>query len=245
MSSIWLFTIVAGTTVLLWEESFLRLWVGERYYPGPAAILMVMLMVLQFALIRTDANIIDLTLNLREEGASRRALGRSLRRPRVVLPRPDGHGDHRPRPRIHRGTHDPERELPADDRPAAGHPTRATAEGDRPAGARDRRALRRRERARRRRSRRLVAGPRPVRRGVGRGRRDPRVLRADCRPRRGSSCGIGSARWCDSRERTSGARTARCGWRSSRPTWTAGAPSERWRSSPAGSRIGDTTSISC
>ena len=67
MSLIWLFTIVAGTTVLLWEESFLRLWVGERYYPGGAAILMVMLMVLQFALIRTDANIIDLTLNLRKK----------------------------------------------------------------------------------------------------------------------------------------------------------------------------------
>jgi O-antigen/teichoic acid export membrane protein len=67
MSSIWLFTIVAGTTVLVWEESFLRLWVGERYYPGSAAILMIMLMVLQFALIRTDANIIDLTLNLRRK----------------------------------------------------------------------------------------------------------------------------------------------------------------------------------
>jgi O-antigen/teichoic acid export membrane protein len=67
MSLIWLFTIVAGTTVLVWEESFLRLWVGERYYPGSAAILMIMLMVLQFALIRTDANIIDLTLNLRRK----------------------------------------------------------------------------------------------------------------------------------------------------------------------------------
>jgi O-antigen/teichoic acid export membrane protein len=66
MSLIWLFTIVAGTTVLIWEESFLRLWV-HGYYPGPAAILMIMLMVLQFALIRTDANIIDLTLNLRRK----------------------------------------------------------------------------------------------------------------------------------------------------------------------------------
>lgn len=66
MASIWLFTIVAGTTVLVWEESFLRLWVGG-YYPGSAAILMIMLMVLQFALIRTDANIIDLTLNLRRK----------------------------------------------------------------------------------------------------------------------------------------------------------------------------------
>jgi len=67
MSLIWLFTIVAGATVLLWEESFLRLWVGPGYYPGSATILMVMLMVLQFALIRTDANIIDLTLNLRRK----------------------------------------------------------------------------------------------------------------------------------------------------------------------------------
>ena len=67
MSLIWLFTIVAGASVLLWEESFLRLWVGVKYYPGSAAILMVMLMVLQFALIRTDANIIDLTLNLRRK----------------------------------------------------------------------------------------------------------------------------------------------------------------------------------
>jgi O-antigen/teichoic acid export membrane protein len=49
MSLIWLFTIVAGTTVLVWEESFLRLWVGERYYPGSTAILRIMLKVLQFA----------------------------------------------------------------------------------------------------------------------------------------------------------------------------------------------------
>lgn len=67
MILVWLMTIVAGATVLLWVESFLRLWVGERYYPGAATMLMIMLMVLQFALIRTDANIIDLTLNLRRK----------------------------------------------------------------------------------------------------------------------------------------------------------------------------------
>ena len=64
---IWLFTVVSGTTVLTWEGSFLRLWVGPQYDPGTAALLTVMLMVLQFALIRTDANIIDLTLNLRRK----------------------------------------------------------------------------------------------------------------------------------------------------------------------------------
>ncbi len=67
MAMVWVFTVVAGATVLLWVESFLRLWVGERYYPGATAMLMIMLMVLQFALIRTDANIIDLTLNLRRK----------------------------------------------------------------------------------------------------------------------------------------------------------------------------------
>jgi O-antigen/teichoic acid export membrane protein len=67
MSLVWLVTVVAGATVLLWVESFLRLWVGARYYPGAPAMLMIMLMVLQFSLIRTDANIIDLTLNLRRK----------------------------------------------------------------------------------------------------------------------------------------------------------------------------------
>jgi O-antigen/teichoic acid export membrane protein len=64
---VWLMTTIAGTTVLLWEETFLRAWVGARYYPGPGATLLIMVMVMQFALIRTDANIIDLTLNLRRK----------------------------------------------------------------------------------------------------------------------------------------------------------------------------------
>lgn len=67
MAMVWLFTVATGATVLLWVESFLRLWVGARYYPGPRPMLMIMLMVLQFSLIRTDANIIDLTLNLRRK----------------------------------------------------------------------------------------------------------------------------------------------------------------------------------
>jgi O-antigen/teichoic acid export membrane protein len=67
ISLIWLLMTVAGATVLMWGESFLRVWVGQRYYPGTAPMLMIMLMVLQLALIRTDANIIDLTLNLRRK----------------------------------------------------------------------------------------------------------------------------------------------------------------------------------
>jgi O-antigen/teichoic acid export membrane protein len=64
MTMIWLMTVVAGATTLVWEESFLALWVGPEYYPGNLTMLAIVVMVLQFALIRTDANIIDLTLTI-------------------------------------------------------------------------------------------------------------------------------------------------------------------------------------
>ena len=61
----WLIATASGAVFLLWQESFLRLWVGEQYYPGRLATLLIILMVLQFAFIRNDAAIIDLTLKLR------------------------------------------------------------------------------------------------------------------------------------------------------------------------------------
>jgi O-antigen/teichoic acid export membrane protein len=61
----WLLATAAGAAFLMWQESFLRLWVGEQYYPGRLATLLIILMVLQFAFIRNDAAIIDLTLKLR------------------------------------------------------------------------------------------------------------------------------------------------------------------------------------
>src|SRR5204863_6752993 len=67
MSLVWLFSIATGAAILIWEESFLRLWVGPQYYPGAATMLMIVLSVLQFSLIRTDTNIIDLTLDLRHK----------------------------------------------------------------------------------------------------------------------------------------------------------------------------------
>ena len=67
MGVAWLMATVAGAGVLLWEESFLRLWVGQRYYPGVSATLLIVLMVLQLTLIRVDSNIIDLTLNIRRK----------------------------------------------------------------------------------------------------------------------------------------------------------------------------------
>lgn len=67
MAVAWLMATVAGAGVLLWEESFLRLWVGERYFPGVVPTLLIVLMVLQLTLIRVDSNIIDLTLNIRRK----------------------------------------------------------------------------------------------------------------------------------------------------------------------------------
>jgi len=63
----WLLAAIAGTTTLLWNPSFVRLWVGKQYYSGPTALLLIMVMIVQFVLIRNDANIIDLTLDLRRK----------------------------------------------------------------------------------------------------------------------------------------------------------------------------------
>lgn len=65
MAFAWLIAVVGGAGVLLWQRSFLTLWVGARYYPGLGPVFLIVLMVLQLTLIRVDSNIIDLTLELR------------------------------------------------------------------------------------------------------------------------------------------------------------------------------------
>ena len=67
MAVAWLMATVAGAGVLLWEESFLRLWVEARYYPGAIPTMLIVVMILQLTLIRVDSNIIDLTLNIRRK----------------------------------------------------------------------------------------------------------------------------------------------------------------------------------
>jgi hypothetical protein len=64
MTFTWLLVTATGATVLLWERSFLDLWVGDGYYPGLSAMTLIVVMVIQLAIIRTDSNIIDLTLRL-------------------------------------------------------------------------------------------------------------------------------------------------------------------------------------
>jgi O-antigen/teichoic acid export membrane protein len=63
----WLIVTVFGSTMLLWNQSFVGLWVGREYYAGTLPNLLIILMVSQFVFIRNDANIIDLTLDLRSK----------------------------------------------------------------------------------------------------------------------------------------------------------------------------------
>ncbi len=67
MSGTWLIATVVGATILLWNRDFVHLWVGKEHYSGDIPTLMIMLMITQFVLIRNDANIIDLSLNLRHK----------------------------------------------------------------------------------------------------------------------------------------------------------------------------------
>lgn len=60
----WLITVIIGTTILLWNQSFISLWVGAQRYAGSLANLLILALIAQFVLIKNDANIIDLTLNV-------------------------------------------------------------------------------------------------------------------------------------------------------------------------------------
>lgn len=64
ISVTWLLVTVAGGLTLLWGEEFVSLWVGPEYYAGPLPTLLVTVMVAQLTLIRNDANLINLTLDL-------------------------------------------------------------------------------------------------------------------------------------------------------------------------------------
>jgi O-antigen/teichoic acid export membrane protein len=63
----WLLLTAIGSVVLLLGRSFMTLWVGEEYYLGSYTMLAIVIMNVQFVLIRNDANVIDLTLTLRRK----------------------------------------------------------------------------------------------------------------------------------------------------------------------------------
>ena len=60
----WLILTVIGSTILLWNQAFVDIWVGEVRYAGSLPSLLILVLTAQFVLIRNDANIIDLTLDL-------------------------------------------------------------------------------------------------------------------------------------------------------------------------------------
>lgn len=63
----WLLSTAVGASVMVWNRSFLSLWVGPQHYAGAQATLLVIIMIVQFVIIRNDANIIDLTLELKQK----------------------------------------------------------------------------------------------------------------------------------------------------------------------------------
>ena len=63
----WFIVTVVGSTTLLWNRSFVDIWVGKEYYAGTISNLLIIIMVSQFVFIRNDANIIDLTLDLKQK----------------------------------------------------------------------------------------------------------------------------------------------------------------------------------
>ncbi|MFN8444487.1 MAG: hypothetical protein U0175_27125 [Caldilineaceae bacterium] len=63
----WLVCTSIGVTILLWNHSLIRLWVGDQRYAGSWPNLLILVSVCQFVLIRSDANIIDLTLDLTQK----------------------------------------------------------------------------------------------------------------------------------------------------------------------------------
>jgi O-antigen/teichoic acid export membrane protein len=65
MALTWLLSTVVGTSLLLWNRSFVDQWVGSRFYAGPIPMLLIVVMVVQFIFVTNDARIIDLTLKLR------------------------------------------------------------------------------------------------------------------------------------------------------------------------------------
>ncbi len=67
MALSWLIITGLGTVVLIWNRSFLGLWVGSQHFVGSLPELLIVVVVMQFILIRNDGNVIDLSLKLKQK----------------------------------------------------------------------------------------------------------------------------------------------------------------------------------
>jgi O-antigen/teichoic acid export membrane protein len=61
----WLFATSVGATILLWNRSFLSLWVGGQLYAGFWVNFLTVLVTVQTALVRSDAYVLDAALRPR------------------------------------------------------------------------------------------------------------------------------------------------------------------------------------
>ena len=59
----WLFVTAAGATILVWNHSFVTLWVGGGQWAGTVVDLLIVITAVQTAFIRTDSNVIDAALH--------------------------------------------------------------------------------------------------------------------------------------------------------------------------------------
>jgi O-antigen/teichoic acid export membrane protein len=65
MTLTWLFVTAIGATILVWNRSFLSLWVGGQHYAGAWADLLIVSVMVQTAFIRSDGFVIDAALQPR------------------------------------------------------------------------------------------------------------------------------------------------------------------------------------
>jgi O-antigen/teichoic acid export membrane protein len=66
-SFIWLTATTLGASILIWNRVFVTLWVGAAHYSGTLPNLLIVLAAMQLVFIRSDGNIIDLTLRMSQK----------------------------------------------------------------------------------------------------------------------------------------------------------------------------------
>ena len=67
MKLTWVVLAATGSAILLWNRSFINLWVGPEHYAGAWSNLLIVVLMVQLIFIRNDAFVIDLTLQMREK----------------------------------------------------------------------------------------------------------------------------------------------------------------------------------
>ena len=64
---IWLMITTFGSLIIIFNQSFIRLWVGSQHFVGVLENLLIVLIMIQWVFIINDARIIDLNLKLRKK----------------------------------------------------------------------------------------------------------------------------------------------------------------------------------